>query len=235
MKKTTIFISLLLLSGCSSFERHLQKENPKNVLHEYWDKNISKDFISGTYSKEYDSLVCLKDEDKATIERNKQLERFLIGVDAYYYKNKNTLITGRAFADSTSDIIQLGLTGTASFASGGSANVLAAIATVLNGSKLSIDKNIFNDKSPLLIASKMEQIRLVKLNQINKNKLLGCEYSLNSAMKDAVEYYYLGTINGALLAIFNEIGAQMKDAQKIENTIIDNNYNIAINEKKTSN
>jgi len=235
MKKTTIFIALLLLSGCSSLERHLQKENPKNVLHEYWDKKISKDFISGTYSKEYDSLVCLENEDKAKIERNKQLERFLIGVDAYYYKNKNTLITGRAFADSTSDIIQLGLTGTASFASGGSANVLAAIATVLNGSKLSIDKNIFNDKSPLLIASKMEQIRLVKLNQINKNKLLGCEYSLNSAMKDAVEYYYLGTINGALLAIFNEIGAQMKDAQKIENTIIDNNYKIAIKEKTPSN
>jgi len=234
MKNNTILITLLLLSGCSTFERHMQKENPKNVLHANWNEKVASDFISGNYSKKYDELVCLDSIEQATIERNKQLDRFLIGVDAYYYKNKNALISGRAIANSTSDIVQLGLTGTASFASGGTANVLAAVATVLNGTKLSIDKNVFSDKSPLLIASKMEQIRLVKLNQMNKNKLLGCEYSLNSAMKDAVEYYYLGTINGALLAIFNEIGAQMIEAQKTENDIVETNYNIAINKKQTS-
>jgi len=232
MKNNTILITLLLLSGCSTFERHMQKENPKNVLHANWNEKVASDFISGNYSKKYDELECLSVPQKATAERNKQLDRFLIGVDTYYYKNKNALITGRGINDTTSDIIQLGLTGTASFASGGTANVLAAVATALNGAKLSIDKNLFADKSPLLIVSKMEQIRLSKLNQINKNRLLDCNYSLNSAMKDALEYYYLGTVNGALLALFTDTGEKMQKAQSEETTIVKENYELAINKHK---
>ncbi|WP_028869869.1 hypothetical protein [Psychromonas arctica] len=224
MEKYIIIFITLLITGCSTTKRHYSEENPKNVLHSHWNDSVAEEFISGNYANTYNQLNCIQTPEQATIERNKQLDRFLIGIDTYYYKNKNALITGKAFSNTTSDIIQLGLTGAATFASGGSANVLAGVATALNGVTLSIDKNFFAEQSAMLIASKMDQIRLEKLNQIDKKRVLDCEYSLNSAMKDALDYYYLGTMNGALLAIFNDTGNKMADAQSVELNIIEDKY-----------
>jgi hypothetical protein len=36
---------------------------------------------------------------------------------------------------------------------------------------------------------------------------------LDAAMRDAIEYYYAGTINGALLALFNETGQKSVAAE----------------------
>jgi len=45
-------------------------------------------------------------------------------------------------------------------------------------------------------------------------------------MKEAIEYYYAGTINAAILAIFNETGAKITEAKKAEDEIVDAKYEL---------
>lgn len=205
--KNILAISILLtLSGCSSMPAFVDSEgSPKNVLFENWNDYVSKTFIDGTYAKNYQCSS--SNLENANAERNTQLEIFMIGVDTYYDKHKNLLISGRGGLDTLFDLTQLGITAAGTLASGGTTQVLSAIATAMNGTQLSIDKNIFHEQSALVITAKMEQLRLAKLNEIDIKKKLSCnDYSLNAAMRDGIEYYYAGTINTALSSLANEIG-----------------------------
>ncbi|WAK00758.1 hypothetical protein [Methylobacter sp. YRD-M1] len=227
MEKRIIKTGLILILtvnfyGCGTIRDHFDGANPKRVLFENWQEKIADTFINGDYQNYYNELGCSTHAEGATQERNKQLDKFILGVDSYYYRNKNSLITGKGMADTAFDIIQLGLTGAASFAGGGTPNLLAAIATAINGSKISIDKNILADHSTLLIASKMDQLRLSKIIEITQKKeSQDCaQYSLDAAMKDGIDYYYAGTVNGALLAIFAETSNQMKAAEVKRDTLV---------------
>lgn len=205
------------ISGCSTFS----SKSPKNVLYENWNANIAQDFVSGKYQDKYNTLSCTIKGEEARQERNRQLERFITGVDSYYYQSRNLLITGKGIQNTFHDIAQLGITGVATFASGGTANILAAIATASQGSKLSFDKNILSEQSAFLIATKMDQLRKTKLNLIAVQKLKGCDnYSLDQAMKDGIDYYYAGTVNGALISIFSETGNKMKKAKEDKREIV---------------
>jgi hypothetical protein len=222
-KISFVIVMVIGISGCSNtLSRHLADENPKNVLFINWDKIEAQKFIDGTYRNGYD---CTGNKLAATQTRNEKLDTFILGVDSYYHKNKNALITGTGIENTIADIIQLGLTGAASFAGGGTPNLLAGIATAINGSKLSFDKNIFADHSSLLLAAKMDQLRLTKINYITEKKLSkDCtKYSLDEAMRDAIDYYYAGTVNGALLAIFAETGNKMQEEEQKSNDLIDPN------------
>ena len=226
MKKLSLIIAVVFnLQGCAAIDQYFDGENPKQVFHTNWEKNEAKRFIEGKYDDKYLLLGCSVANAAAKAERDKQLDSFILGVDAYYYVIRHSLLSGVAFENTFADIVQLGLTSVASFAGGGTPNLLAAIATAINGSKLSIDKNFLADHSSLLVASKMDQLRSTKMNEINKKKAFDCiEYSLDAAMKDAIDYFYAGTPNGAILAIFNETGKDMQDAQKDELKIVNERY-----------
>jgi hypothetical protein len=218
----------ILLTGCSTLHDFNSPDNPKRVFYHHWNDQDALRFQTGSFRQTYDRLVdqaslaeaagksteAQAARRAAALERNRELDRFLTGVDVYYEKNKNALITGRALSNTGFDIVQLGLTGSATLASGGTSNVLAGIATAIHGARLSIDKNVFNDNASLLIAAKMDQLRKTKRDLIEKQKIDEIlAYTLDAAMRDAIEYYYAGTINGALLALFNETGQKSVAAE----------------------
>jgi hypothetical protein len=217
-----------LFTGCTTLRDFDSPDNPKRVLYHNWNDQVAKRFKEGTFRVTYDGLVDKASTDEAAgkitearaarraaaLERNRELDRFLTGVDVYYEKNKNALISGRALSNTGFDIVQLGLTGSATLAGGGTSNVLAGIATAIQGTHLSIDKNLFNDNASLLIAAKMDQLRKTKRDLIEKQKIdENLDYTLDAAMRDAIEYFYAGTINGALLALYNDTGQKTAAAE----------------------
>src|SRR5690606_12216567 len=139
----------------------------------------------------YDDLIDKRQYAEASLERNRQLDAFLTGIDVYFQRQKNLLVAGKSLSDTGFDIVQLGLTGTASFTGGSTPNVLAAIATAVHGTRISLDKNLFNDHATLMIVAKMEQLRAAKRVEIEMQKTdVEATWSLDAAMRAAIEYYY---------------------------------------------
>jgi hypothetical protein len=239
-----------LFTGCATLRDFNSRDNPKRVLYHNWNDQDALRFQKGTFRETYDDRVdqASKAESAgnttearaarraAALERNRELDRFLTGVDVYYEKTKNTLITGRALSNTGFDIVQLGLTGSATLASGGTSNVLAGIATAIQGAHLSIDKNLFNDNASLLIAAKMDQLRKTKRDLIEKQKIDDkLDYTLDAAMRDAIEYFYAGTINGALLALYNDTGQKTAAAETKQDQQVNQLYeqNLKARENKS--
>lgn len=238
---------MLILSGCglSAVRDFDSPNNPKRVLYEQWNRapatgdtgaHSADTFRTGKYQEKYnthmnsasnakaDSPEREKFLEDARQERNTQLDAFLTGVDVYYQRNKNLFITTRAGAATAFDVTQLSLTGVASLASHGTANILSAVATGIHGTRLSIDKNLFQDQASLLVAAKMEQLRTEKLAEIEKRKKNPvADYSLEAAMRDGLEYYYVGTVNGALLALFQDTGAKQQESTEELRTTLSTN------------
>jgi len=113
------------------------------------------------------------------------------------------------------DITKLGLdiAGTATGASG-TKTVLAAIASGVTGSRLSIDKNFLDEKTAGALVSTMNAQRKAALIPILKGMQTKnlADYPLANAIVDLDNYYYVGTLPGALNTIQADAG--VKDAQK---------------------
>jgi hypothetical protein len=90
-------------------------------------------------------------------ERNRVLFELLGIVDDEYARFEITLRSDRTLKDILVTIVSLGLTGTATLASEGTAHTLAAIDTGMKGANAAVDSNAFRDKAPELIINTMIQ------------------------------------------------------------------------------
>lgn len=156
-------------------------------------------------------------KDGATKEkRNRMIAGRLVMINLRYLQFIKNLNAEKQFIDTASDItiLSLNLAGTA-FTPTNTKTILSAISAVISGSKLSIDKHYYYEKTmPALIASMNAQRKLVLvsiLEGIGKSLEL---YSVEQAVTDLDSYYHAGTLIGAINAI--QVIANEKEKESSE-------------------
>ena len=112
-------------------------------------------------------------------------------------------------------LASLGLTGGATFAGITTAHALSAFATGVTGTRAAYEKEVLAEKTVIAIATAMHANRLKIEVRIRKGlKRPASEYPLGLALSDLEEYYYAGTVLGALVGITEVVGSEGKAAER---------------------
>lgn len=209
-------LSMSFLMSCSVL-KHGLRGVPRALDDEYYI-GLAKKYKSSEFRHDYDDedIKMCPDYIKLKKLRNKVLNELILLTDLYYRDYEDFLYVGKAMADTGFDVVELGLTLWATVSGVNRTKTsLSAIATGLKGTRLSIDKNLFQRQAMIAIISKMRAVRKKKLlalyEGMNKSVL---EYSLDQVLIDIGEYYNAGTIIGALHDIFRQSGVEDKEAEK---------------------
>jgi len=159
--------------------------------------------------------------DNAKTQRNQIVFRIIAQIDAAYGAFELNLSTRRAGLQTGGDAAQLGLSAAATLVGASDIkDILSATSTAFQGTRLSVDKNFYEQKTTESLVSQMRASRknlqaqiLLSLSNRDVNS-----YPLESAWGDVVNYYYAGTIPSALVDIAGKAG---NDAVKADQTLKD--------------
>jgi len=215
MRKTVLCAGLLvslLLTGCSFRPPRVpQPLSPGNKEAVYDLKTF------GTNLKKYrDAMAASPPKlDEARPVRDLMINRIITDVQVDYKAYEEKLFKGRALFDTGSDVLGIAVTTAATISNGERVkSILAATATALTGSQLSISKNYFREKTTEILITKMQASReTIRSRIIGKMRMPPDQYSFDEAWSDLVDFYYAGTIQGALLALSQQVGEQAEVAR----------------------
>jgi hypothetical protein len=141
--------------------------------------------------------------------RDRIVYRVLAQIDAAYGGFELTLSTRRAGAQTAADAIQLGLTAAATVTGTTEVkDILTVTATAFQGTRLSFDKNFFEEKTTEALVSQMRASRTTLKAQILRSlsRRDVNSYPVEAAWMDIASYYYAGTIPSALVDIAAKAG-----------------------------
>lgn len=149
--------------------------------------------------------------------RNQIVYRVLAQIDAAYLRFETQLATTRAGAQTGADAANLGITAAATVVGASSVkDILSATSVALQGTRLSFDKNFFEEKTTESLISQMRATRknlnAQMLDSLAKRDVTS--YPLESAWSDLVTYFYAGTIPSALVDIASKTGTEATTADK---------------------
>jgi hypothetical protein len=194
-------------------------------------KALDRDAAKGTFSiqysinefeadyKAYKDLVRNGDEASLVLARtfrDSMIDRIRVDVEMNYREYEARIFIGRATGDSIADFLELGLALATTITNGERAKtVLGAVSTAFKGNRLSLDKNFFREKTIETIISKMQGTREKVKTRILQNMLQAPvkSYSFEAAWTDLVEYFYAGTLEGAIQALAVDAGADAAQAK----------------------
>ena len=153
--------------------------------------------------------------DEARDVRDRIIGRIVAHVEVNYKAYEESLFYNRALFDSGTDILGIAVTTAGTISNGERVkSILAATATALTGTQLSISKNYFREKTTEILVTKMQASRDSVRAQITNNMILPVtKYPVEAALADLVDYYYAGTLQGALLALSQQVGAKAEEAR----------------------
>jgi hypothetical protein len=109
----------------------------------------------------------------------------------------------------------LGLNAYGAFASGGTANVLAAISGGIIGARAAYDREILAERTIIAIHTQMRANRTNVLARLRAGLRESIEdYPIAAALADLEDYYHAGTMPGAIIGITESAGAAAQDADE---------------------
>jgi hypothetical protein len=174
-------------------------------------KQLAEYFKPATAVSNYYSLVTPTPKDRDVV-----ISARLVMINLEYLKWLLTVTADKQFLDTAADVLVLSLDLAATITGGKTGKtILSAVSAGVTGSKTSIDKHYYYEKTiPALIAA-MNAQRKVVLERI----LIGMkgdleDYSFEQALSDVYEYYQAGTFMGAVMAIQSDSGAKEKKADE---------------------
>jgi hypothetical protein len=146
---------------------------------------------------------------------------YLNAIDSRYFEFRTALSNERRELGTGFDFAILGLTTGASVARDSIVNSLSAAASVMTGTRGSIDRNLYFDQTlPGLVAA-MEAARLRVLTRIAQNLTkTHLEYPLETAFTDLSAYEMAVSLDGAIGQITAEAAEDRADAQRAFNVAI---------------
>lgn len=156
------------------------------------------------------------DDATRTKARNKVIDGFLVLTDLHYASFVKGFSSRRKDFDTTADVAVLGLSGAGAVLDPSSTTrILAAISGGITGTKATVEKNYFYEKTiPVLIAS-MNARREETLTAILNGRTASDDaYPLARAWADLSRYYFAGTFDGALQTIQTDSGKRQAAAEK---------------------
>ena len=186
-------LAILLLGGCSSISGAPPRLTSVDVL-------ATED---PDYKQTLDRFYRQKDEAGQVRVRNQFVETRIAIVDHEYLKFRQSLYQGRVSTDLATDIGLLTLNAAgAAVSSAAAKTTYAALSAALVGSKTSIDKNVYFERTVSALLSQMDTLR-------NNKKIVLFEgltqpiakFPLSHAKAETDEYYLAGTIARAIQGV----------------------------------
>jgi hypothetical protein len=210
----TLVLLILTLSGCST---GILKGRPEPLA---FQGQLTKALI-----EKYSKTNAIPSDGSSITEdkRNQILNDLIYLTDVNYYKFTGALYEGRAMFDTSSDLTMLGLGAAGALTPAASTKaILAAISGGIAGSRVSINKNFFQEQATTALIAKMDAARKTQLAlmQDAMAKLSVKDYPLSRGLAQVAEYYNAGTLVGALQNITATAGAEKATAdQDLKDTI----------------
>lgn len=196
----------IVLTGCSSIRAY-----PKRVVDEKTELKYLAHYFTDDVIQVYDS----KPDDERRSYRDEVVNGRLRAIDLEFEIFQKEINTERNLSQIGTDWAVLGLSGAGTIAGGATTKaILAAISGGLTGAKLSFDKTLYYEKTMPVLLAQMEASRARQLVNIwiglQQDPL---QYPLTQALVDVDNYYKVGTLPGAIIAISNSAGATTDQAQ----------------------
>jgi hypothetical protein len=208
-----------VLGGCNS-TRH---GYPKRAL----DEEAQLRSFEGAYDltdlikKYHEKVEGNSSAEERTRARNKVIDGFLVLTDLHYASFVKGFSARRKDFDTTADVAVLGLSGAGAVLDPSSTTrILAAISGGITGTKATVEKNYFYEKTiPVLIASMNARREETLTAILNGRKSNDDVYPLARAWADLSRYYFAGTFDGALQTIQTDSGKRQAEAERVNSPI----------------
>ncbi len=153
-------------------------------------------------------------------------------IEAAYSKFESKTLTSRAGLQTAGDAAQLGVTAAATVVGAtGIKDILDATLTALQGTRLSIDKNFFAEKTTEALISQMRASRKTQQAAILQSlaKRDATEYPLEACWTDLIRYYHAGTLPSALVEIASKAGSDDVKADQTLASVVSSLTESAVN------
>jgi len=155
--------------------------------------------------------------DAARRQRDVMINRIMLTVEMYYGEYKTQFLNNISKEETAADVTGLALSAGGTVTNGQRGKtILAAIASGVQGSQLSFNKNFFREKTAEIILAKMDALRDDIRNQIiqKMSNLTVDKYTFEEAWSDLVRFYYAGTLQAGLIGLSADAGASATQAIK---------------------
>ena len=203
-----LMLSVVFVSGCMStmgprMPRELSAPSAASYSKDQFNKDVET--YRGLVTGEHPDL------SKALALRNQIAYRVMADIESSYGSFEMKLTTQRAGFETGSDTVQLGITAaTAVIGVGDVKDILAASLLGFQGTRLSVDKNFFREKTTESIISQMRASRKTKQAELIKslaNRSVA-DYPWDAVWIDLIDFYYAGTVPSALVEIASGTGTK---------------------------
>ncbi len=146
--------------------------------------------------------------------RNKFITGRLVLINLNYFKWLRNVTADKQLLDSASDILVMSLNLAGTAVGGAQAKtILAAVSAGVAGSKTTVDKYYFYEKTiPALAATMNAQRKQILINIIKGLDQDLKKYPLEQGIADLNDYYQAGTFQGAITVIQADAGEKDKTA-----------------------
>lgn len=222
-------LSILLLVGCLHANRPRVPDSLSN----------SKDtkYSAQDFKKDYDTYkqqVTAGNNDRATALRDQMINRIEVDIEQDYREFEASFSQSRAGIQTTGDVVELGISAATGIVSGTDIkDLLSASLTAFKGTRLSVEKNYFREKTTEALVSQMQAYRDTVRNRVTQKttELDARKYPFEEAWRDLVEFFYAGTLQAALQQLANQAGQSATEAKATSQRIDINRATSAEQEK----
>jgi hypothetical protein len=202
-KLLVLLQATLLMSGCAAFMGF-----PTRVTNRSDDLKALQDDIGA------DAITkCLEKADDAC--RNKLITARTYAIDVQFSAFEEDLFRQAREAGFAATLTTLGLTAAGAVAGAGTTQVLSAIAAGITGSRAAFEREVLAERTVLAIHTSMRANRMIVLARIRQGlRQSVSDYPLAAGLTDVEDYYFQGTVLGALIGITQAVGVKAEEAER---------------------
>jgi hypothetical protein len=204
-KLLVLLQAILLMSGCAAFMGFPPRVTDRSEDLKALQKHIDADAIT----------ECLKATNEAEACRNKIIAARTYGIDIQFSAFEEDLFRQAREAGFAATVTTLGLTAAGAVAGGGTTQVLSAIAAGITGSRAAFEREVLAERTVLAIHTSMRANRMIVLARIRQGLTQSVsQYPLAAGLTDVEDYYFQGTVLGALIGITKAVGVKAEEAER---------------------
>ena len=204
-KLLVLLQAILLMSGCAAFMGFPPRVTDRSKDLEALQKHIDADAIT----------ECLKATNEAEACRNKLITSRTYAIDIQFSAFEEDLFRQAREAGFAATVTTLGLTAAGAVAGGGTTQLLSAIAAGITGSRAAFEREVLAERTVLAIHTSMRANRMIVLARIRVGLTQSVsQYPLAAGLTDVEDYYFQGTVLGALIGITKAVGVKAEEAER---------------------
>ena len=189
------------------------------------------------YRRALDAAAEADDEDEmrhhlraARLARDIMINRVRADIRDHSGEFEDTLRQRIAEWSSASDTVELSLAAAATLAAGAPAkSALASILSAVKGTRISIDKNFFRERTSEAIIAAIRASRIAQDTAIaEKTATLDAgQYPFEEAWNDLVDLYYAGTLASGFQSLAEHAGTRATEARREQAELVERRTRLA--------